>query len=310
MGVGVAAPRRAGAGGGRVMRALPAPPQPPKAGRTHHAPPRLPPHGPRPCRPLLDFSFFPPVHLSPFHSSPQSPLHLSTCPARAAVGDARVGLVGFPSVGKSTLLTKVTGTFSEAAGYGMGWYHTWYHVRYRLPAHALHAARTPACARLWRAPGCLLARRRPACLPARAMAARAPPSLPPAAPSPSRHGAVSWRACSALLPCRRVHHSDLHPWDDQVCVCVCAYMCACVSVCVWRLWQAVLAAFESVSSSARRLPRAAFHIPQQHIEPRLPASGARSCLSPPRWPDVVPHPAMAPQVPRRQDPAAGPARHH
>ncbi len=37
-----------------------------------------------------------------------------------AVGDARVGLVGFPSVGKSTLLTKVTGTFSEAAGYG-GW---------------------------------------------------------------------------------------------------------------------------------------------------------------------------------------------
>lgn len=33
------------------------------------------------------------------------------------VGDARVGLVGFPSVGKSTLLTKVTGTFSEAAGY-------------------------------------------------------------------------------------------------------------------------------------------------------------------------------------------------
>jgi ABC-type hemin transport system ATPase subunit len=34
------------------------------------------------------------------------------------VGDARVGLVGFPSVGKSTLLTKITGTFSEAAGYG------------------------------------------------------------------------------------------------------------------------------------------------------------------------------------------------
>mmetsp|Transcript_11354 Transcript_11354/g.19876 ORF Transcript_11354/g.19876 Transcript_11354/m.19876 type:complete len:369 (-) Transcript_11354:570-1676(-) len=33
------------------------------------------------------------------------------------VGDARVGFMGFPSVGKSTLLTKLTGTFSEAAGY-------------------------------------------------------------------------------------------------------------------------------------------------------------------------------------------------
>jgi len=33
------------------------------------------------------------------------------------VGDARVGMVGFPSVGKSTLLTKLTGTFSEAAAY-------------------------------------------------------------------------------------------------------------------------------------------------------------------------------------------------
>lgn len=32
-------------------------------------------------------------------------------------GDARVGMVGFPSVGKSTLLTKITGTASEAASY-------------------------------------------------------------------------------------------------------------------------------------------------------------------------------------------------
>jgi len=32
-------------------------------------------------------------------------------------GDARVGLIGFPSVGKSTLLTKLTGTFSAIASY-------------------------------------------------------------------------------------------------------------------------------------------------------------------------------------------------
>ena len=30
-------------------------------------------------------------------------------------GDARIGLIGFPSVGKSTLLTKMTGTFSKTA---------------------------------------------------------------------------------------------------------------------------------------------------------------------------------------------------
>ena len=34
-----------------------------------------------------------------------------------ATGDARVGLIGFPSVGKSTLMTKLTGTFSRAADF-------------------------------------------------------------------------------------------------------------------------------------------------------------------------------------------------
>ena len=32
-------------------------------------------------------------------------------------GDARVGMIGFPSVGKSTLLTKLTGTESKIAAY-------------------------------------------------------------------------------------------------------------------------------------------------------------------------------------------------
>ena len=35
----------------------------------------------------------------------------------AKSGDCRVGLIGFPSVGKSTLLTKLTGSISEAADY-------------------------------------------------------------------------------------------------------------------------------------------------------------------------------------------------
>jgi small GTP-binding protein len=35
----------------------------------------------------------------------------------AKSGDSRIGLIGFPSVGKSTLLTKLTGTFSKVAAY-------------------------------------------------------------------------------------------------------------------------------------------------------------------------------------------------
>ena len=34
-----------------------------------------------------------------------------------ATGDTRIGFVGFPSVGKSTLMSKLTGTFSEVAAY-------------------------------------------------------------------------------------------------------------------------------------------------------------------------------------------------
>ena len=35
----------------------------------------------------------------------------------AKSGDSRIGMIGFPSVGKSTLLTKLTGTFSKVAAY-------------------------------------------------------------------------------------------------------------------------------------------------------------------------------------------------
>jgi ribosome-interacting GTPase 1 len=32
-------------------------------------------------------------------------------------GDSRIGMIGFPSVGKSTLLTKLTGVYSKVAAY-------------------------------------------------------------------------------------------------------------------------------------------------------------------------------------------------
>lgn len=35
----------------------------------------------------------------------------------AKTGDARIGFVGFPSVGKSTLLTTLAGVYSEVAAY-------------------------------------------------------------------------------------------------------------------------------------------------------------------------------------------------
>ena len=38
-------------------------------------------------------------------------------PPLPQAGDTRVGLIGFPSVGKSTLLCKLTGTHSEVAAY-------------------------------------------------------------------------------------------------------------------------------------------------------------------------------------------------
>ncbi len=35
----------------------------------------------------------------------------------AKTGDARIGFVGFPSVGKSTLLSNIAGVYSEVAAY-------------------------------------------------------------------------------------------------------------------------------------------------------------------------------------------------
>lgn len=45
-------------------------------------------------------------------------------------GDTRVGFVGFPSVGKSTLLTKLTGTHSEAAAYEASFFLLFYYFYY------------------------------------------------------------------------------------------------------------------------------------------------------------------------------------
>ena len=69
----------------------------------------------------------------------------------AKTGDARIGFVGFPSVGKSTLMNTLAGVFSEVAAYEFTTLTTVpgvikYKVRHRFPFARLGIVREPSCA--------------------------------------------------------------------------------------------------------------------------------------------------------------------